>query len=156
MVDDSLPAMPMYPWVAHRWLLSLQYVMDKVPIHYYGWIWNIHDERVMLPTAHPTDSGEMAGQFRPPISENVKIYFQGLFYLREAKKTLPHLTPPTWTTIYCQKENGISWQNYAWTKKKSYQLQSSRSPCRTTKPISSLSPTIYFVLPPLTGSDVLV
>ena len=50
MVADVILAMTMYPWVAHQRHLRLQYVMAVVPVHYYGWIGHIHDERVMSPT----------------------------------------------------------------------------------------------------------
>ena len=39
--------MPRFTWVAHQWRLRHQYIMAEVSVHYYCWIWHIHDERVM-------------------------------------------------------------------------------------------------------------
>ena len=106
---------------------------------------------------HPSDRGEIAGWFQPPVSEHTSHFILKAFFTQgKWKKTWSHLSTPTWTTRYCQQQTVDSWQKYAWTKKQSYQLQSSRSPYRTTQPISSLSPTISFVLPPLTDSAVLL
>ena len=57
MVADAIIATPMYPWVAHRRRLLLQYIMVEVPVHYYGWI----RHNVYLETTHGLD-------FKTPIS----------------------------------------------------------------------------------------
>ena len=51
MLVNVLLFIPMYPWVTHWLLLSIQCVMAEVPVHYYGWILHIHDERVIPPTS---------------------------------------------------------------------------------------------------------
>ena len=50
MVADALLAIPIYPWFAHQCRLHFQCFMAEGSVHYYVWIRNICDERVMLPT----------------------------------------------------------------------------------------------------------
>ena len=103
---------------------------------------------------HPSARGEMSGWFLPTCFwTHITIYFQGLFLLNgSAKKHDTISPPPTRTTRYRWTANGVFLKNYRMNQEKKYfSLKSRRSPCRTTKPILSLSlyPTISFSCYPL-------
>ena len=96
--------------------------------------------------SHPSARGDMADSNPLFLEKRHTLCSSPFFYFREVKKIIPdipsNLNHEILLTSNCRF---LINRNNAWTKKQSYQLQSRRSPCRTTIISISvvMSPNIY-------------
>ena len=106
---------------------------------------------------HPYARGEMA-DFDPLFLNTRHTFCSKSFLLQGSEKNMIPSLPsdPNHKILLIANGRFLTNRHTLLTEKQTCQLQSRRSPCRTTKPILSLSTTRSFMLPPLTGNIVLV
>ena len=113
--------------------------------------------RLTIPNTTLMLGGEMA-DFDPLFLNTRHTFCSKSFLLQGSEKNMIPSLPsdPNHKILLIANGRFLTNRHTLLTEKQTCQLQSRRSPCRTTKPILSLSTTRSFMLPPLTGNIVLV